>query len=188
MKWQSIMGLIIVGGFAVAGALVVLTMVISTTSALPSMPAPLPTATPLMVPTAPPRLTADPNTQVQAQMASGVISAATNLSYSDGAGASPGAVGAQCRSGGRWSVEVDPENMVGHPYPVPPSGQDWMRVVRAMRVAQSICSAPVLVSWVAHDPQRPAGDSWTVLLSADTAVNVDSPALQRYALRHGQQE
>jgi len=188
MKWRAVMGLAIVGGCAVAAALVVLAIVISTTSALPSMPAPLPTVAPELLPTATPELTADPNTQAQAQMASGVISAATDLSYSDAPGLAPGAAGVQCRSGGRWSVEVDPENMVGHPYPVPPKGQNWMRVVQAMRVAQSICSAPVLVSWVAHDPRRPATDNWTVLLSADIAVNIDGPTLQRYALHHGQQE
>jgi len=188
MKWRAVMGLAIVGGCAVAAALVVLAMVISTTSALPSMPAPLPTVAPERLPTATPELTVDPNTQAQAQMASGVISAATDLSYSGAPGLAPGAVGAPCRSGGRWSVEVDPENMVGHPYSAPPNGQDWMRVVRAMRVAQSICSVPVLVSWVAHNPHRPATDNWTILLSADIAANINGPTLQRYALRHGQQE
>lgn len=135
------------------------------------------------------RPAAGPNAQAQAQIAAD-LSPAANLSYAiahSGQGASVARDDGGCSRSGRWSVDVDPENVIGRPYPAPPSAWDWIRAARALAIAQAICLAPVSISWFNHDLRHPATDSWVAVISATRASGIDGPTLQTYALRHERQ-
>ena len=130
---------------------------------------------------------ASPNDQVQVGISERHDSAAaqTGLAYEDAA--HPQARDAGCGTNGRWSLDVNPEDVVGHPYAALPSARDWERAAAALSTARSICPARVVLTWYGHDPAHPTSDAWTALLPASLAAAIDGPALQRYALRHAQQ-
>ena len=132
-------------------------------------------------------LVASPNDQVQVSISEVHNSAAaqTGLAYEDAA--HPQARDAGCGKNGRWSLDVNPEDVVGHPYAALPSARDWARAAAAISTAHSICPALVALTWYGHDPAHPTSDAWTALLPASLAAAIDGPALQRYALRHAQQ-
>jgi len=51
----------------------------------------------------------------------------------------------------------------------------------------SICPAPIVLSWYAHDKARPSSDRWTALLPSTLTASIDGPTLSRYALAHARQ-
>jgi hypothetical protein len=130
---------------------------------------------------------ASPNDQVQVSISEVHNSAAaqTGLAYEDAA--QPQARDAGCGKNGRWSLDVNPEDVAGHPYAALPSPRDWARAAAALSTARSICPARVVLTWYGHDPAHPTSDAWTALLPASMAAAIDSPTLRRYALRHAQQ-
>jgi hypothetical protein len=132
-------------------------------------------------------LVASPNDQVQVSISEVHNSAAaqTGLAYEDAA--HPQARDAGCGKNGRWSLDVNPEDVVGHPYAALPSAREWARAAAAISTARSICPARVVLTWYGHDPVHPTSDAWTALLPASRAGAIDGPTLQRYALRHAQQ-
>lgn len=165
-------------------------------------PRPGPQATPLhlvpLLPTATPMpaaidlagiksgVGADPNGAVRALLtADAVDAAATDLVYRDRA--HPRATDPACGPDGRWSLRVDPENVVGYPYSRAPSAEDWGRAARVVNTATAFCPAPIVLLWFAHDRARPSSDRWTVLLPSAVAAGVDVPTLRRYALAHARQ-
>jgi hypothetical protein len=111
--------------------------------------------------------------------------AQTGLAYEDAA--HPQARDAGCGKNGRWSLDVNPEDVVGHPYPALPSARDWARAAAALSTAHSICPARVVLTWYGHDPAHPTSDAWTALLPTSMAAAIDGPTLRRYTLRHAQQ-
>jgi hypothetical protein len=142
----------------------------------------------LIVATSGPQIrVASPNDQVQVSISEVHNNAAaqTGLAYEDAA--QPQARDAGCAKNGRWSLDVNPENVVGHPYAALPSAQDWARAGAAISTAHSICPARVVLRWYGHDPAHPTSDTWTALLPASLAAAIDGPALRRYALQHAQQ-
>jgi hypothetical protein len=130
---------------------------------------------------------ASPNDQVQVAISEGQDSAAaqTDLAYEDAA--QPQARDAGCGKDGRWSLDVNPEDVVGHPYAALPSARDWARAAAALSTARSICPARVVLTWYGHDPAHPTSDTWTALLPASLAAAIDGPTLRSYTLRHAQQ-
>jgi hypothetical protein len=132
-------------------------------------------------------LVASPNDQVQVGISERHDSAAaqTGLAYENPA--QPQARAAGCEKNGRWSLDVNPEDVVGHPYAALPRARDWARAAAAISTAHSICPALVVLRWYGHDPAHPTSDAWTALLPASLAAAIDGPALRRYALRHAQQ-
>jgi hypothetical protein len=132
-------------------------------------------------------LVASPNDQVQVSISEVPNSAAaqTGLAYEDAA--HPQARDAGCGKNGRWSLDVNPEDVVGHPYPALPSARDWARAAAALSTAHSICPARVVLTWYGHDPAHPTSDAWTALLPTSMAAAIDGPTLRRYTLRHAQQ-
>jgi hypothetical protein len=134
-------------------------------------------------------LVASPNDQVQVSISEVHNSAAaqTGLAYVDAAHPQPQAHDAGCGKNGRWSLDVNPEDVVGHPYAALPRARDWARAAAAISTAHSICPARVVLTWYGHDPAHPTSDAWTALLPASLAAALDGPTLQRYTLRHAQQ-
>jgi len=129
---------------------------------------------------------ADPNGAVRALLtADAADAAATDLVYRDRA--HPRATDPACGPDGRWSLRVDPENVVGYPYSRAPSAEDWGRAARVVNTATAFCPAPIVLLWFAHDRARPSSDRWTVLLPSAVAAGVDVPTLRRYALAHARQ-
>lgn len=129
---------------------------------------------------------ADPNGAVRALLAADAAdAAATDLVYRDRA--HPRATDPACGPDGRWSLRVDPENVVGYPYSRAPSAEDWGRAARVVNTATAFCPAPIVLLWFAHDRARPSSDRWTVLLPSAVAAGVDVPTLRRYALAHARQ-
>ena len=144
--------------------------------------------TALIVATSGPEIrVASPNDQVQVGMSERHDSAAaqTDLAYEDAA--HPQARDAGCGKNGRWSLDVNPEDVVGHPYAALPNARDWARAVAVLSTAHSICPARVVLTWYGHDPAHPTSDTWTALLPASLAATIKGPALRRYALQHAQQ-
>jgi hypothetical protein len=142
----------------------------------------------LIVATSGPQIrVASPNDQVQVSISEVHNSAAaqTGLAYEDAA--QPQARDAGCGQNGRWSLDVNPEDVVGHPYAALPSARDWTRAAAAISTARSICPALVVLTWYGHDPAHPTSDAWTALLPASLAAAIDGPTLRHYALRHAQQ-
>ena len=141
----------------------------------------------IVAPSGPEIRVASPNDQVQVGMSERHDSAAaqTDLAYEDAA--HPQARDAGCRKNGRWSLDVNPEDVVGHPYAVLPSAPDWSRAAAAISTARSICPALVVLTWYGHDPAHPTSDTWTAPLPASLAAAIDGPTLRRYTLRHAQQ-
>src|SRR5207237_972641 len=138
-------------------------------------------------PEIPPKVFASTNAQVQIRVSAGHDSAAaqTDLAYADTA--QPGARDASCGNNGRWSLDVNPEDVVGHPYASMPGARDWARATAAIGTANSICPAAVVLTWYGHDRAHPASDTWTALLPASVAAGSDGPTLRRYVLRHARQ-
>jgi len=129
---------------------------------------------------------ADPNGAVRALLAADAAdAAATDLVYRDRA--HPRATDPACGPDGRWSLRVDPENVVGYPYSRAPSAEDWGRATRVVNTATAFCPAPIVLLWFAHDRARPSSDRWTVLLPSAVAAGVNVPTLRRYALAHARQ-
>lgn len=129
---------------------------------------------------------ADPNGAVRALLAADAAdAAATDLVYRDRA--HPRATDPACGPDGRWSLRVDPENVVGYPYSRAPSAEDWGRATRVVNTATAFCPAPIVLLWFVHDRARPSSDRWTVLLPSAVAAGVDVPTLRRYALAHARQ-
>jgi hypothetical protein len=130
---------------------------------------------------------ASPNDQVQVAISEGQDSAAaqTDLAYENAAHSQAREAG--CAKNGRWSLDVNPEDVVGHPYAALASARDWARAAAALSTARSICPARVVLTWYGHDPAHPTSDTWTALLPASLAAAVDGPTLRRYTLRHAQQ-
>jgi hypothetical protein len=170
--WLAVAGLV---ALAILGVAV---LVVSTSR--PPIPPVLPTAT------APP--SADPNLQVLAVLSSGaqVNWAGIHLHYEPSA--SNGDPSESCASGGRWSLEINPEDIVGHPYSSPPSMGDWRRAAEAVAEAVSICPAPLDLNWVGHDPRRPQSDRWSAALPPERVRWLDGASLRAYALQHAQQQ
>lgn len=135
----------------------------------------------------PPVTVADPNSQVQTGQSSTVSEAvfATNLFYAGSTKTSSGMI--RCVPSGRWTLDVNPEDVVGHPYVAAPGRHDWARAARAVNAALGICQAPVTLSWLAHDRAHPSSDQWTAILPASMS-SLDGVALQRYALAHARQQ
>jgi hypothetical protein len=142
----------------------------------------------LIVATSGPQIrVASPNDQVQVGIFERHDSAAaqTGLAYEDAA--HPQARDAGCGKNGRWLLDVNPEDVVGHPYAAMPRARDWSRAATAISTARSICPARVVLTWYGHDPAHPTSDAWTALLPASRAGAIDGPTLRRYAVRHAQQ-
>ena len=138
-------------------------------------------------PEIPPKVFASPNAQVQARVSAGRDSAAAQSGLAYENAAQPRAREASCGSKGRWSLDVNPEDVVGHPYPALPSTRDWSRAATAISTANAICPATVVLTWYGHDPAHPTSDTWTALLPAPVAAAIDGPTLRRYTLRHARQ-
>ena len=151
----------------------------------------LPTATPLPGLLALPGIRSgvgtDPNGAARALIDADPASAIAtgDVVYRDGA--HPRVTNPPCDSGGRWSLQVDPENVVGYPYSRAPNAADWDRAAAVVDTLVSICPAPIVLSWYAHDKARPSSDRWTALLPSTLAASIDSPTLSRYALAHARQ-
>ena len=130
---------------------------------------------------------ASPNDQVQVSISEVHNSAAaqTGLAYEDAA--HPQARDAGCGKNGRWSLDVNPEDVVGHPYAALPSAREWARAAAAISTAHSICPALVVLTWYGHDPGHPPSDTWTALLPASLAATIDGPTLRRYTRHHARQ-
>jgi len=130
---------------------------------------------------------ADPNGAVSALIGADPASdiAAVDVVYRDSA--HPRVTNPPCDSGGRWSLQVDPENVVGYPYSRAPNAADWDRAAAVVDTLVSICPAPIVLSWYAHDKARPSSDRWTALLPSTLTASIDSPTLSRYALAHARQ-
>jgi hypothetical protein len=130
---------------------------------------------------------ASPNDQVQVSISEvhNGAAAQTGLAYEDAA--HPQARDAGCGTNGRWSLDVNPEDVVGHPYAALPSARDWARAAAALSTARSICPALVVLTWYGHDPAHPTSDTWRALVPASLAAAIDGPTLWRYTLRHAQQ-
>lgn len=172
MTRRALIRLAIAAGGLVVVLVVALVVVVIATSA-PELP--------------PPRTVASPNAQTQTLISAGQGDglAQTDLAYEDTA--HPDAADPTCGAHGRWSLDVNPEDVVGHPYAVPPSARDWARASAAAITANSICPAGVMLTWVGHDRAHPASDRWVALLPLPFAANLDGPALRRFALRHARQ-
>jgi len=128
-------------------------------------------------------LGADPNGAVRALIGADPASdIAAATVYRDSA--HPRATDPPCDPGGQWSLQVDPENVVGYPYSQPPSAADWDRAATVVDTVTSLCPAPIVLSWYAHDKARPSSDRWTALLPS---TPTDGPTLQSYALAHARQ-
>jgi len=151
----------------------------------------LPTVTPQPGPLAQPGirsgLGADPNGAVRALIGADPASdiAAADMVYRDSA--HPRATDPPCDPGGQWSLQVDPENVVGYPYSQPPSAADWDRAAAVVDTVTSLCPVSIVLSWYAHDKARPSSDRWTALLPSTLAASIDGPTLQSYALAHARQ-
>jgi len=196
---NRLMRVVVFSVVAMIGALIAFTLVTSTPPPhvpVLAIPNPLATSTsPLHVAVlAIPgsisfRSAPNPNVQAQVQIVAGLLSA-TSLRYTNtrsdrSAGSTQGSGG--CSRAGQWSVDVDPENIIGHPYAASPSMQNWIRAAQAIATAQTICPVSVSISWFEHDLHYPATDSWTALLSPTGAIGIDGSSLWRYALRHRRQ-
>ena len=131
---------------------------------------------------------ASPNDQVQVGISERHDSAAaqTGLAYEDAA--HPQARDAGCGKNGRWSLDVNAEDVVGHPYAAMPRARDWSRAAAAIGTAHAICPAAVVLTWYGRDPAHPTSDTWTALLPTSLAATINGPALRRYAVRHAQQK
>ncbi len=153
--------------------------------------APLPTATPRLDVLAQPGIRsgvgADPNGAVRALAGADGASAvaATDAHYEDEA--HPRVADPSCGPSGRWTLQVDPENVIGYPYSRPPSTADWARAADVVDTITSLCPAPITLSWFAHDRGRPRSDRWTASLFPADASGIDGPTLQSYALGHARQ-
>lgn len=151
----------------------------------------LPTATPRPGPPLPLVASAGPaagpNLQVRVMIANGQAGAAalTGLAYARAA--RPRDDAAPCARGGRWSLVVNLDGVVGRPYAAPPSPAEWARAARAIDVASAVCPVEIALTWYAHVPAHPATDTWTALLPAPIAVGIDGAALQRFAATHARQ-
>jgi hypothetical protein len=97
-------------------------------------------------PEIPSNVFASPNDQVQAGVSRGHASAAaqTGLAYEDAA--QPQARDAGCGKNGRWPLDVNPEDVVGHPYAAMPRVRDWSCTAAAISTARSICPATVVLT------------------------------------------
>ncbi len=168
---HALMMLSIVVGVIIVAAVVALTLLVSATS------------TPEVIP----RTAADPGTTLQTYVAHNPDTAVTesNLAFArDNRLVAPAA---SCGTPGHWSLDVNPEDFVGYPYPAAPGAQDWGRAADAIAVAMRICATDVALTWVGHDPRHPASDRWTALLPASAAVGIDAAALRDYAAHHESQ-
>jgi hypothetical protein len=158
---------------------------------LPPPPLPTATATPQPAPLAQPGirsgLGADPNGAVRSLIGADPVSdiAAVDTVYRDSA--HPRATNPPCDPGGQWSLQVDPENVVGYPYSRPPSAADWVRAATVVDTVTSLCPAPIVLSWYAHDKARPSSDRWTALLPSTLAASIDGPTLRSDTLAHARQ-
>jgi len=151
----------------------------------------LPTATaqpgPLAQPGIRSGLGADPNGAVRSLIGADPASdiAAVDAVYRDRA--HPRATNPPCDPGGQWALQVDPENVVGYPYSRAPSAADWVRAAAVVDTVTSLCPAPIVLSWYAHDTARPSSDRWAALLPSALAASIDGPTLQSDALVHARQ-
>lgn len=170
----------------VLAAVGILVVLVSATSGLPSalhsgIPSGLAERR-AIPPTATARPTANPNVQLQALIAHGEAAAAraTRLVYRVATvkGIS------RCIMEGRWVLDVDPENQVGHPYIAAPIEDDWRRAADAVTTALSLCPSSISLLWAAHDPRHPLAEWHTALIPSATAGGLDARGLQRYALLH----
>lgn len=170
MRRRLVIRLIIAAGVLLSAAVAGLAVLIATTSA-PELP--------------PPRSVANPNAQVVIAVRSdqGSDAQQTGLVYQDIT--HPDRADPACSGHGRWSLDVNPQDVVGYPYTPPPTARDWAIAFQAIAAAHRICPAPVVVNWYAHNRAHPASDRWMVVFPSTLVV--DGAALARYALRHAQQ-
>lgn len=175
MTRRMAMRLALTGGVVVAAVVIALVVTISATSAPELLPPPLPTATAGPI--------AAPNDQAGADAANNSGTAA--LSY--GNAAQPHVPNPPCGPHGRWLIDVNPQDVIGHPYAPMPNARDWDRAMRIIQRAYSICSAGITLTWVGHDAAHPLSDRWTAPLSSSATAALDGPSLRRYALRHAHQ-
>ncbi len=130
---------------------------------------------------------ADPNGALRALGLSDPTNAGavTGLVYRDAT--YPGLLTAGCGSRGEWTLQVDPEHVIGRPYSEPPSAADWDRAATVIATATSLCPAPIVALWFAHDTARPASDRWLAILPPTVVAGSDGPTLRAYALGHARQ-
>lgn len=151
---------------------------------------PLATATAQPGPASVPLSTASvghPNDQVQMHAAEGLSQAViqTNLAYEDPT--QPRTLDPPCGRRGRWTLDVNPQSIVGRPYAAAPGPRDWARAANAVSIANAICPVETVLAWVGHSPNWPASDRWTAVLPAGNAAGIDGPTLQRFALQRARQ-
>lgn len=137
-------------------------------------------------PDAPPRPVAGPNTQLQMYASNGSANliSTTDLHY---VGVDSSQASAHPCSHGHWTLVVNPENVIGHPYSAMPNSRDWSRAAQAIGLANTVCPAPVTLSWYGHDLRHPALDIWSAKLPASSAESISGAELRQYALRHPSQ-
>ncbi len=169
---------LVAAGLVVLATLSLTVLIVGTSQ--PPLPPVLPTATA--------RPSADPNLQVLAVMNSGNHAAWAAVRLHFEGSTSNGNQGELCASGGRWSLEINPEDIAGHPYSSLPSMADWRRAAQIVAEAASICQAPLDLDWVGHDPRRPWSDRWSAHLPPEQARWLDGASLRAYALQHAQQQ
>lgn len=168
---RVLVALVTILGVTLVASVVALSLLISATS------------TPEVIP----RTGADPNATLQTYIAhnSDATIAKTNLFFAPDR--RPPVPTASCTMPGRWSLDVNPEDAVGYPYPMMPSAQDWGRAADAVAVAMSICAADVNLTWVGHDRRHPISDRWAVLLPASEAVAINVTTLRDYVAQNERQ-
>ncbi len=141
------------------------------------------TATPQIVP----RIVAHPDSQIQARAWAdpGRTMGQLDLAYEDMA--HPNVSNPACSRTGRWSLEINPTAVIGHPYATAPSAREWARAAGVIAEANAICPAATVLAWYGHDPAHPSSDRWTAILPVSMAATADGRRLRAYALAHARQ-
>lgn len=182
MSRRLLIGAASVGAGLLTVAVIIVVVLIATTSSPQVLPLP-------RAPSFPPSNgpTAGLNGQVTAMIAADPsnVTARVDLAYENSA--HPGKTDAGCSKSGEWSLMVNQRDVIGHPDVTQASIDDWAAAARAINIAHSLCSVPIIVSWVGHNEKLPRTDSWTTELPASTMADITGDALRRYTLLHARQ-
>lgn len=135
------------------------------------------------VPPKVPSLPVQVNRQIALRIAEGRDYAAgeTGVAY-ETAARQTGGIG--CSPDGRWLLDVNPQDVIGRPYALSPTIADWARAAHVIHDdVDGLCAAPVVLTWVGHDPAHPTSDRWQALVSIDPSHPLAGSELQHDAMR-----